>query len=184
VRAGLANLPIIVTMLAATPLSETLIRRYGHRIACVVGAVLLTSSLAGLAWAVEHGYLAIAVCMVVMTAGLRTVMTICAVALIDAMPSNRTSIGAALNDTAQEVGTSVGTAVIGTLIAVLVTTHLPAGTWSTDLVDSFFHGERIAYAALAAVVGLVAGGGALLLTDSRTTEEHEPEPEEAALQPA
>ena len=93
-----------------------------------------------------------------MTVGLRTVMTICAVALVDAMPSNRTSIGAALNDTAQEVGTSIGTAVVGTLIAVLVTTTLPAGTWSSDLVASFFHGERITYAVLAVVVGLVAGG--------------------------
>ncbi|MFI5073912.1 MAG: hypothetical protein ACHP7G_02665 [Actinomycetales bacterium] len=60
-------------------------------------------SLGGLAWGVEHGYLAIAVSMVVMTIGLGTVMTICAVALVDAMPANRTSIGAALNDTAQEV---------------------------------------------------------------------------------
>ena len=84
-----------------------------------------------------------------MTIGLRTVMTICAVALVDAMPSNRTSIGTALNDTAQEVGTSVGTAVVGTMIAVLVTTQLPAGTWSSDLVASFFHGERITYAVLA-----------------------------------
>ena len=92
--------------------------------------------------------------MVLMTIGLRTVMTICAVALVDAMPSNRTSIGAALNDTAQEVGTSVGTAVVGTLIAALVTTQLPAGTWSSDLVASFFHGERITYAVLAVVVGL------------------------------
>ena len=40
VRAGLANLPIIVTMLAATPLSEWLARRFGHRIACLVGAAL------------------------------------------------------------------------------------------------------------------------------------------------
>ena len=177
VRAGLANLPIVVTMLAATPLSEALIRRYGHRIACLVGAVLLGTSLGGLAWAVEHGYLAIAICMVVMTAGLRTVMTICAVALLDAMPANRTSIGAALNDTAQEVGMSVGTAIIGTLIALLVTTQLPAGTWSSDLVTSFFHGERIAYGALALVVGLIAGAGALMLTDSRSTDEHEPTPE-------
>ncbi|HEY8305389.1 MAG TPA: hypothetical protein VIG79_01795 [Lapillicoccus sp.] len=60
-------------------------------------------SLGGLAWGVEHGYLAIAVSMVVMTISLGTVMTICAVALVDAMPANRTSIGAALNDTAQEV---------------------------------------------------------------------------------
>jgi EmrB/QacA subfamily drug resistance transporter len=171
VRAGLANLPIIVTMLVATPLSEQLAKRYGHRIACLIGAVLLVGALAGLSWGVQHGYLAIAVSMVLMTIGLRTVMTICAVALVDAMPANRTSIGAALNDTAQEIGTSIGTAVVGTLIAVLVTTQLPVGTWSTDLVASFFHGERITYGVLAVLVGLIAGGGALTLTDSQAVEE-------------
>ncbi|MER7723769.1 MFS transporter [Streptomyces sp. NPDC096323] len=171
VRAGLANLPIIVTMIAATPLSEWLAGRFGHRVACLVGAACLAGSLAGLSWGVDHGYGAIAACMVVMTVGLRTVMTICAIALVEAMPANRTSIGTALNDTAQEVGTSIGTAVVGTLIAVLVTTQLPAGTWSDALVASFFHGERITYAVLAVVVGLVAAGGALTLTDSRATEE-------------
>jgi EmrB/QacA subfamily drug resistance transporter len=172
VRAGLANLPIIATMVLATPLSEGLARRFGHRVACLIGAGFLAGSLAGLAWGVDHGYAAIAVCLVLMTIGLRTVMTICAVALVDAMPANRTSIGAALNDTAQEVGTSVGTAVVGTLIAALVTTRLPAGVWSSELVASFFHGERITYAVLAVVVGLVAGLGARSLTDSRSTEEH------------
>jgi len=171
VRAGLANLPMIATMLLATPLSEGLTKRCGHRVACLVGAVLLAGALGGLAWGVDHGYLAIAAAMVVMTVGLRTVMTICAVALVDAMPSNRTSIGAALNDTAQEVGTSVGTAVVGTLIAALVTTQLPAGTWSGALVASFFHGERITYAVLAAIVGVIGVGGALALTDARATEE-------------
>ncbi|MEV0007986.1 MFS transporter [Streptomyces sp. NPDC047973] len=172
VRAGLANLPIIVTMLAATPLSEWLGRRFGHRVACLVGAACLAGALAGLSWAVGQGYAAIAGCMVLMTVGLRTVMTICAVALVDAMPENRTSMGAALNDTAQEVGTSAGTAVVGTLIAALVTTQLPAGTWSSGLVESFFHGERVAYGLLAVVVGLIAAGGALSLTDSRTVDEH------------
>lgn len=171
VRAGLANLPLIVTMILATPLSEWLAARFGHRIACLVGAACLAGSLAGLSWGVDHGYGVIALCMVVMTIGLRTVMTICAIALVDAMPSNRTSIGTALNDTAQEVGSSIGTAVVGTLIAVLVTTQLPAGTWSDALVASFFHGERITYAILAVVVGLIAAGGALSLTDSRVTEE-------------
>ncbi|MCX4781837.1 MFS transporter [Streptomyces sp. NBC_01264] len=172
VRAGLANLPIIMTMIAATPLSEWLARRFGHRIACLIGATCLAGSLAGLSWGVTHGYAAIALCMIVMTIGLRTVMTICAIALVDAMPSNRTSIGTALNDTAQEIGSSIGTAVVGTLIAVLVTTQLPEGTWSAELVASFFHGERITYVVLAAVVGLIAAGGALTLTDSRATEEH------------
>jgi EmrB/QacA subfamily drug resistance transporter len=174
VRAGLANLPIIVTMLVATPVSEGLAKRLGHRVACLVGAFLLAGALAGLSWGVEHGYLAIAISMVLMTVGLRTVMTICAVALVDAMPSNRTSIGAALNDTAQEVGTSIGTAVVGTLIAALVTTRLPAGVWSADLVGSFFHGERVTYGVLALIAALVAGGGALTLTDSHAVEEPAP----------
>ncbi|MFF8962813.1 MFS transporter [Streptomyces globisporus] len=174
VRAGLANLPLIVTMLLATPLSEGLARRYGHRVACLVGAACLALALAGLSWGVEHGYLVIALCMVLMTIGLRTVMTICAVALVDAMPANRTSMGTALNDTAQEVGTSVGTAAVGTLIAALVTTQLPAGVWSNGLVASFFHGERIAYAVLAVAVGAIATVGALSLTDSRSVEEAAP----------
>lgn len=170
-KAGLANLPMIVTMFVATPLSEWLAARFGHRVACLVGAACLGMSLAGLSWGVEHGYLVIAVSLVVMTIGLRTVMTICAVALVDAMPANRTSIGAALNDTAQEVGSSTGIALVGTLIAALVTTRLPAGVWSGDLVRSFFHGERITYAILAVVVGAIAAVGALSLTDSRNTQE-------------
>ena len=170
-RAGLANLPIIMTMIAATPVSEQLAKRFGHRIACLVGAAFLAGALAGLSWGVDHGYVAIAVSMVAMTIGLRTVMTICAVALVDAMPTNRTSIGTALNDTAQEVGTTIGTSVIGTMIAALVTAQLPVGRWSDSLVASFFHGERITYAIVAVIVGLVAAGGALSLTDSHSTEE-------------
>ncbi len=61
VRAGLANLPLIVTMIAATPVSEWLAARFGHRVACLVGTGLLVTSLLGMAWSVEHGYLAIAV---------------------------------------------------------------------------------------------------------------------------
>jgi EmrB/QacA subfamily drug resistance transporter len=171
VRAGLAHLPMIITMLLAAPVSEALVKRLGHRFATLVGAGLLAGSLAGLAWGVDHGYTVIAGCVVVMTVGLRTVMTICAVALVEAMPANRTSLGTALNDTAQEVGTSVGTAVVGTLVAALVTTTLPAGAWSGALVAAYFHGERVTFVVLAVVVALVAGLGALTLTDSRSVEE-------------
>lgn len=163
VVAGLANLPFIVTMLAANPLTERLVTRYGSRIACLVGAGALTVGLAWLAWAVDRGYPAIAAGIVVMTFGLRTVMTICAVGLVDAMPENRTSLGAALNDTAQEVGSSIGTALVGTLIAALVVTVLPLGAWSPELVGSFFAGERIAFLVLTVLVGAVALAGAATL---------------------
>lgn len=77
-----------------------------------------------------------------------------------------------MNDTAQEVGTSLGTAVVGTLIAVFVTTVLPAGTWSSELTASFFHGEQIVFIVLAVAVGLISGFGALTLTNARTVDEH------------
>ena len=37
---------------------------------------------------------------------------------------------------------------------------------------SYFHGERLTYGLLAVIVGLIAGWGALSLTDSHETEEH------------
>ncbi len=40
-RAGLANLPLILTMIAATPIAEQLASRLGHRLACLVGTALL-----------------------------------------------------------------------------------------------------------------------------------------------
>jgi MFS family permease len=43
-RAGLANLPIIVTMIASTPVAEQLAARLGHRRACLVGTALLVGS--------------------------------------------------------------------------------------------------------------------------------------------
>lgn len=75
VRAGL---PFIVTLIVAAPLSEKLAGRLGHRVSCLIGAALLSGGTLGLAWGVEHGYAAIAVSMVVLTVGLRTLMTICA----------------------------------------------------------------------------------------------------------
>ena len=172
IRAGLANLPIIVTMLAVGPLTEQLVARLGRRLACLIGAMGLTVGLGWLAWAVDHGYTAIALGMVILTIGLRTVMTICAVGLVDAMPSNRTSLGAALNDAAQEVGTSIGIALLGTVMAALVVTVLPIGAWSPALVSSYFHGERVAYLVLTVLVGVAAVLGALTLDDSRTVDEH------------
>ena len=55
VKAGLANLPIIVTMIAATPFSEWLVRRFGHRVACLVGAGFLGAPSPGSPWPSSTG---------------------------------------------------------------------------------------------------------------------------------
>ncbi len=141
-RRTVANLPLILTMIVATPVSEKLAHRFGHRNACLIGAGLLAAALAGLAVGGNHGYPVIAACMVVLTVGLRTVMTICAVALVSAAPENRTSLAASLNDTAQEVGTQRGHR--GRRNPHRGPRPRPPfrrETWSAELVQSFFHGE-------------------------------------------
>ncbi|CAI9409203.1 Antiseptic resistance protein [Aestuariimicrobium sp. T2.26MG-19.2B] len=172
-EAGLANLPMVIAMIGGTPVSENLIKHFGHRVACLIGVGLLVIGLGGLAWGVgsRFGYPPIAAAMLIFSLGLRTLMTTCAVALMAAVPEDQTSLGAALNDTTQEVGTSLGTALTGTLIAALVTTALPGGVWPSALVDAFFRGERLTYTVLAVVVAVIGFLGARSLTDSRLADE-------------
>ncbi|GMA87636.1 hypothetical protein GCM10025868_28860 [Angustibacter aerolatus] len=55
VGAGLANLPLIATMVLAAPVSTALASRLGHRVACLIGAGLLAGSLLGLSWGSRTG---------------------------------------------------------------------------------------------------------------------------------
>ncbi len=171
-QAGLGNLPFFITMLVATPVSEKLTIAYGHRVTCMIAAVLMAAGLAELAWATPHGYWALVPGIVIMTIGLRIIMTVCAIALIESVPEEQTSLGTALNDVVQEVGSSLGVAMVGTMIAALVTKVLPADAWDTALQSSFFHGERVIYAVLAVLIGAVVGYGASTLTNSHTADEH------------
>lgn len=171
VRAGFAMLPVVATMLLATPLAELAAGRLGHRVGCLLAVGVMSVAMIGLAVAIPHGYVPVVAAMVVLTAGLRVIMTVCAIALVDAMPANRTSVGIALNDTAQEVGTSVGAALVGTALATALGST-PAGAWTAATVSSFVHGEQVAFLLTAVLVGVVAGYGSSRLTDSRSTEEH------------
>ena len=58
-----------------------------------------------------------------------------------------------------------------TTLATLVAAHLPEGKWTAAFTDTFFHGESITYVVLGIVVGVIAGIGALTLTNSRNAEE-------------
>ncbi|RKQ36805.1 MFS transporter [Kocuria tytonis] len=171
-RAGLGNLPFVVMMLLSSPVSEKLITAFGHRVTCLVATASVVLGTLVLAVGVAHGYWVLAVGMSVMALGLRIIMTVCAVALIESVPEDRTSIGTALNDVAQELGTSLGTAVVGTMIAALVATVLPTGAWGPEFTQTFFHGERTTFLVVAALVAVVGGYGCATLTDSRSAEEH------------
>jgi serine/threonine protein kinase len=92
--------------------------------------------------------------------------------LLDALPEDQTSIGAALNDSAQELGSTVGVAVVGTIIAALVGTTLPTDIWPAAFTADFTHALQVAFVVLAAITLTIAVIGIRTLTDSKTVEEH------------
>ena len=171
-QAGFGTLPMVAGMFGAAPLTDRLVTAVGHRRTCLVGVGLVLSGLGAVGFFVSHGYVAVGIGMFVMAAGVRLVMTTCAIALLESLPETHTSMGSALNDAAQELGNSVGVAVVGTVMAAVVGVLLPQGVWGQALVHEFIHGLQIACGVLAGVLVLVATLGVRSLTDSHTLEKH------------
>ncbi|SIM74916.1 drug resistance transporter, EmrB/QacA subfamily [Mycobacteroides abscessus subsp. abscessus] len=171
-RAGLANLPFVVGMLFVGPAVDGLVARIGHRRTSLIGLVRALVALVIWIEALTRGYLWCAVGMLIMTAGMRIIMTTGAVALVGALPESHTSIGSALNDTAQELGNAVGVAIVGTVMAAVVGSSLPQGAWDAAMVDGFVHSQQISFAILAGIVLVMGCIGVRTLTDSTQTEEH------------
>lgn len=170
-RTGFATLPMVAGMFLGAPVSDWLVERAGHRRVAAVGAGILIASLIGITFTIDHGYLSFAIGMLTLTVGLRMVMTTCAIELIGALPEDHTSIGSAMNDTAQELGNAVGVAIVGTVTAAVVGTVLPTGAWSAHLVHDFFHAVQLSFGILAVVATVVSIMGVRRLSNATTLEE-------------
>ena len=72
-----------------------------------------------------------AIALVLVAAGMRVVGVVAGNNVLRGLPQNRTSIGAALVDTASEIATAVGIAATGTILAALV-----GGSITTITLDS------------------------------------------------
>lgn len=147
-EAALGSLPQVVTMIAAGPLVERLVRRVGTRTAGPAGASAVIAGLLVYALLGRHHYAWIALALVLTAAGMRVVMVIAAVAVVRGMPPDRASSGAALTDTSQEVATSIGLAVAGTVVAAALAGPLTDVGTSTAVTDSFERGVTTATLAL------------------------------------
>lgn len=170
-QAGLGTLPMVAGMFAAGPLTDLLVERFGQRVAAIIGSLSLLAGLLIVIESLGRGYPLFALGFGLLAGSMRIIMTTCAVALVDALPEQHTSLGSALNDTAQEVGNALGVAVMGTATAAVMGARLPSGAWSITVTLQFLHGQRLGFWILLGVVALVAAFGARTLTDSRSTEE-------------
>lgn len=94
-----------------------------------------------------------------MAAGLRVVGVVAGVNVLRGLPENRTTIGAALIDTASEVTTGAGIAAAGTILAALFTGSIATSNWTAQQTSQFETAVMIAALVLTAAAAALVGWG-------------------------
>ncbi|BCY11327.1 MFS transporter [Actinoplanes sp. L3-i22] len=167
VRAALGLLPQVIVLVAGGAFVNPFVQRVGLERAALISAVSVVAGLAVYGALGRLGYVWVAVALALVAAGLRVVGVVAAVNVIRGLPKNRTTIGAALVDTATEVTSGAGIAVTGTILAAMFTGTIAAPNWTSHQTAQF-HGA----VTLAAVI-LTGAAAALVswaIVRSRTAE--------------
>ena len=135
--AAIGMLPQVVVLIAGGALIGPLVMRVGLDKAAWLSAGAVVCGLAVYGLLGRFGYVWIALALVLVAAGMRVVGVVAGTNVLRGLPTNRTTIGAALVDTATEVTTGVGIAVSGTILAALFTGDLATSSWSTYQTTEF-----------------------------------------------
>ncbi|MFT3889356.1 MAG: MFS transporter [Arachnia sp.] len=157
--ASLGMLPQVVVLLAGSAFVEPLVRRVGLQRAAWLSSLAVVAGLAVYALGNRFGYLWVGLALALVAAGLRVVGVVAATNVLDGLPPNRTTVGAALTDTATEVAHGVGIAVAGTILAAMVTGSVATSDWDPRRSAEFQAAVTAAGVALTlATAGLVGWG--------------------------
>ncbi len=133
------------------------VQRVGPDRAAWFSAVAVVFGLAVYALLSSFGYGWVAIALVLVAAGLRVVGVVAGVHVLRGLPENRTTIGAALIDTASEVTSGVGIAVTGTILATLFTGNIATVGWSAQQTAEFQEAVTSAGFVLTVVAAALVG---------------------------
>lgn len=118
--AAIGTLPQVVVLLVSGRFVGPFVRRAGLERAAWTSATAVVVGLAVFTLLGRTGYPAVAVALVLVAVGMRVVGAVAGASVLSGLPAERTSVGAALVDTASELATAVGIAATGTVLAALV----------------------------------------------------------------
>ena len=114
--AGLATLPLALTLVAVAPRSAVLAERLGTGPVMSAGFVLVAAGFAVLALVGPlTPYLVLAVALVLLGAGMSLTAAPATGSIMSAVPHAKAGVGSAINDTTREVGGALGIAVLGSI---------------------------------------------------------------------
>jgi MFS family permease len=152
-QAALGMLPQVVVLLGGGVLIGPVVKRVGLANAAWMSATAVVAGLAVFAALGRFGYGWVLLALVLVAAGMRVVGIVAGTNVMRGLPSNRTTIGAALVDTSSEVATAVGIAVAGTILAALFTGSITAGGWSAAQGVEFANAVEIGGGVLTVLAG-------------------------------
>ena len=157
--AALGMLPQVVVLLAGGAFVHPFVQRVGLDRAAWMSAATVVGGLAVYAALGSFGYVWVAIALALVAAGLRVVGVVAATNVLKGLPKNRTTIGAALTDTATEVSAAVGIAVAGTILAALFTGDIATESWSGLQTAQFRQVVAVAGVALTLGAAALVGWG-------------------------
>src|ERR1022692_4611693 len=124
-HAGLLTIPLAAGQLLLAPRSAILVRRYGAKIVCAAGLLLVAVAMAGYhllgtstpIWVLE-------VTFFVQGAGMGTVMPPATESVMSVVPRDRGGAGSAITNISRQVAVALGVAVLGSILAQAYRTRL------------------------------------------------------------
>lgn len=152
-------LPQVVVLIGGGALIGPLVARVGLDKAAWLSSGAVVCGLAVYGLLGRSGYVWVALALVLVAAGMRVVGVVAGTNVMRGLPANRTTIGAALVDTAAEVTTGIGIAVSGTILAALFTGGLATSGWSTRQTAEFREAVTWAGLALTVLAAALVGWG-------------------------
>jgi hypothetical protein len=168
--AAVGMLPQVIVLLAGSAFVNPFVQRVGFERAAWISSVTVAVGLAVYASLSRYGYVWIAVSLVLVAAGMRVVGLVAGTNVLRGLPENRTTIGAALVDTAGEVTSGVGIAVTGTILAALFTGSIATSHWTTHQTTEFEQAVRIAAFAITALAAALVAWGIARSRRGKTAE--------------
>jgi hypothetical protein len=152
-------LPQVIVLIGSGPFIDPFVRQVGLGRAAWLGAAAVVLGLAVYSLLSHFGYAWVAVALVLVAVGMRVVGVVAGINVLGGLPENRTSIGAALTDTATEVASGVGIAVTGTILALLFAGDIATPNWSARQTSEFQQAVTISGLVLTTMAAALVGWG-------------------------
>jgi MFS family permease len=155
--AAVGMLPQVVVLIGAGFIVNPFVEKVGFDRAAWLGAAAIVVGLAVYSLLGGLGYVWVAISISLAAAGVRIAGVVAAVNVLRGLPKNRTSMGAALADTATEVTSGAGIAVAGTILAALFTGTIATPNWSAQQAGEFQLAVTVSGLVLTVVAAALVG---------------------------